>query len=94
MRAATSDLVARPDTGVRDFLFRHACELLENKEIIELGLGSGEVVTGLLGVSLTGKIRGYEIEPASYKCACQLIDANSTSISPHPTAISFSTAPW
>jgi hypothetical protein len=65
---------------VRDFLFRYAYELLENKEIIELGVGTGETIAELLRYhSFTGKIRGYEIDPASYDCACQLIDANSVS---------------
>jgi hypothetical protein len=65
---------------VRDFLFRHTYELLENKEIIELGVGTGETIAELFRYhSFTGKIRGYEIDPASYECACQLIDVNSVS---------------
>ena len=48
---------------VRDFLFRYGYELLENKEIVELGVGTGETIAELLRYhGFTGKIRGYEID--------------------------------
>lgn len=89
----TGDTAAPPDTVfrdreesefyaqcVRDFLFRHGYELLENKEIIELGVGTGETIVELFRYhGFTGKIRGYEIDSASYECARQLVDANSVS---------------
>ena len=60
---------------VRDFLFRHGYELLENKDIVELGVGTGETIAELLRYhDFTGKIRGYEIDLASYNFARQLID--------------------
>lgn len=59
---------------VRDFLFRHGYELLENKEIVELGVGTGETIAELLKYhGFTGKIRGYEIDQDSYEYAHQLI---------------------
>jgi hypothetical protein len=65
---------------VRDFLFRHGYELLENKEIVELGVGTGETIAELFKYhGFTGTICGYEIDPASYECALQLIDAHSVS---------------
>jgi hypothetical protein len=65
---------------VRDFLFRHSYELLENKDIVELGVGTGETIAELLKYhDFTGKIRGYEIDRASYEYARQLIDAHSVS---------------
>ena len=65
---------------VRDFLFRHGYELLEDKEIVELGVGTGETIAELLKYhGFTGKIRGYEIDGASYEYARRLIDAHSVS---------------
>jgi hypothetical protein len=59
---------------VRDFLFRHGYELLENKEIVELGVGTGETIAELLKYhDFTGKIRGYEIDRDSYEYADRLI---------------------
>lgn len=59
---------------VRDFLFRYGYELLENKEIVELGVGTGETIVELLKYhDFVGKINGYEIDRASYECAQKLI---------------------
>lgn len=58
---------------VRDFLFRNAYELLENKDIVELGVGTGETIVELLNYHrFTGKIRGYEIDQDSYDYADRL----------------------
>ncbi|HEY2575569.1 MAG TPA: hypothetical protein VGI74_04610 [Streptosporangiaceae bacterium] len=58
---------------VRDFLFRNAYELLENKDIVELGVGTGETIAELLKYHrFTGKIRGYEIDQDSYDYADKL----------------------
>ena len=63
---------------VRDFLFRHGYELLENKEIVELGVGSGETITELLRYhGFTGKIQGYEIDSASYQHAFRLVEEHA-----------------
>jgi methylase of polypeptide subunit release factors len=63
---------------VRDFLFRHGYELLKNKEIVELGVGTGETIAELLKYhDFTGKINGYEIDQASYEYARQVIVDNS-----------------
>ncbi len=65
---------------VRDFLLRHGYELLENKEIVELGIGTGETIVDLLKYhGFTGKIRGYEIHRESYEYAHQLIEARTVS---------------
>lgn len=59
---------------VRDFLFRHGYELLENKEVVELGVGTGETIVELLKYhDFTGKINGYEIDRASYEYAQKVI---------------------
>ena len=59
---------------VRDFLFRHGYELLENKEIVELGVGTGETIVELLKYhDFTGKINGYEVDQASYEYAQKVI---------------------
>ena len=59
---------------VRDFLFRHGYELLENKEVVELGVGTGETIVELLKYHhFTGKINGYEIDRASYEYAQNVI---------------------
>jgi len=63
---------------VRDFLFRHGYELLENKEIVELGVGTGETIVELLKYhDFAGKINGYEIDRASYEYARKVIVDNS-----------------
>src|SRR5215469_11435819 len=63
---------------VRDFLFRHGYELLENKEIVELGVGTGETIVELLKYhDFTGKINGYEIDRASYEYAQKVIADHS-----------------
>jgi methylase of polypeptide subunit release factors len=63
---------------VRDFLFRHGYELLENKEVVELGVGTGETIVELLKChNFTGKINGYEIDQASYEYAQNVILAHS-----------------
>ncbi len=63
---------------VRDFLFRHGYELLENKEIVELGVGTGETIVELLKYyDFTGKINGYEIDRASYEYAQKVIVEHS-----------------
>lgn len=60
---------------VRDFLFRHSYELLENKEIVELGVGTGETIVELFKYhGFTGNIRGYEIDRDSYEYAHQLVE--------------------
>jgi hypothetical protein len=65
---------------VRDFLLRHSYELLEDKEIVELGVGTGETMAELLKYhGFTGKIRGYEIDRASYEYACKLVDNRAVS---------------
>ena len=59
---------------VRDFLFRHGYELLENKEVVELGVGTGETIVELIKYhDFTGKINGYEIDRASYEYAQNVI---------------------
>jgi hypothetical protein len=63
---------------VRDFLFRHSYELLENKDIVELGVGTGETIAELLRYhDFTGKIRGYEIDRASYDYARRLVEEHA-----------------
>ena len=65
---------------VRDFLFRHGYDLLENKDIVELGVGTGETIVELLKYhTFTGKIHGYEIQEKSYEYAQRLVDDNSVS---------------
>jgi hypothetical protein len=65
---------------VRDFLLRHSYELLEDKEIVELGVGTGETIAELLKYhGFTGKIRGYEIDRASYEYARKLVDDRAVS---------------
>jgi len=65
---------------VRDFLFRYGYKLLENKDIVELGVGTGETIAELLKYhGFTGKIRGYEIDQASYEYASELIEQLSVS---------------
>jgi len=65
---------------VRDFLLRHSYELLEDKEIVELGVGTGETIAELLRYhGFTGKIRGYEIDRASYEYARKLVDDRAVS---------------
>jgi methylase of polypeptide subunit release factors len=59
---------------VRDFLFRHGYDLLENKEIVELGVGTGETIVELIKYhQFIGKINGYEIDRASYEYAQKVI---------------------
>ena len=61
---------------VRDFLFRHGYELLEDKEVVELGVGTGETIAELLKYhDFTGKISGYEIDRPSFEYA-QAVVAN------------------
>jgi hypothetical protein len=63
---------------VRDFFFRHGYELLKNKEIVELGVGTGETIAELLKYhNFTGKIKGYEIDRASYEYAQKVITDHS-----------------
>jgi hypothetical protein len=65
---------------VRDFLFRHGYELLKNKEIIELGVGTGETIVELLKYhGFTGKIQGYEIDRASFEYAHHLVEKHAVS---------------
>jgi SAM-dependent methyltransferase len=65
---------------VRDFLLRHSYELLEDKEIVELGVGTGETIAELLKYhGFTGKVRGYEIDRASYEYARKLVDDRAVS---------------
>lgn len=63
---------------VRDFLFRHGYELLENKEVVELGVGTGETIAELIKYhDFTGKITGYEIDAASFEYAQQVVSDHS-----------------
>ena len=63
---------------VRDFFFRHGYDLLKNKEIVELGVGTGETIAELLKYhNFTGEINGYEIDRASYEYAQKVIAAHS-----------------
>ncbi len=65
---------------VRDFLFRHGYELVENKEIVELGVGTGETIVELLKYhDFAGKIRGYEIQRESYEYAHRLVEDHAVS---------------
>lgn len=65
---------------VRDFLFRYGYERLEVKEIVELGVGTGETIVELLKYhTFAAKIRGYEIHEPSYRYACDFVEANSIS---------------
>jgi methylase of polypeptide subunit release factors len=62
---------------VRDFLFRHSYELLENKEVVELGVGTGETIVELLKYhDFNAKIRGYEIHAESCERAQRLVEDN------------------
>jgi hypothetical protein len=80
--AASSDTIFRDREEsefyaqcVRDFLFRYGYELLENKEIVELGVGTGETIIELLKYhGFTGKIHGYEIDKNSFDYAHQLVE--------------------
>ena len=63
---------------VRDFLFRHGYELLVDKEVVELGVGTGETIAELLKYhDFTGKINGYEIDRPSYEYARKVIVSRS-----------------
>jgi methylase of polypeptide subunit release factors len=63
---------------VRDFLFRHGYELLENKEVVELGVGTGETIAELIKYhDFTGKITGYEIDADSFEYAQQVLTDQS-----------------
>jgi methylase of polypeptide subunit release factors len=63
---------------VRDFLFRHGYDLLESKEVVELGVGTGETIIELLNYhGFSGKIRGYEIHQESFRVARELVEANA-----------------
>lgn len=65
---------------VRDFLFRYGYERLEVKEVVELGVGTGETIVELLKYhSFAAKIRGYEIHGPSYQYAQRVVEANSIS---------------
>lgn len=76
MLAGRSSTIAR-NLSLRaacpEFSFRHAYELLENKEIVELGVGTGETIVELKYHYFTGKISGYEIDRASYEYAQKVI---------------------
>lgn len=63
---------------VRDFLFRHGYELLEDKEVVELGVGTGETIAELLKYhDFTGKINGYEIDRPSFEYAQKVVVKHS-----------------
>lgn len=65
---------------VRDFLFRYGYERLEIKEVVELGVGTGETIVELLKYhSFAAKIRGYEIHAPSFRYAQDLVERNSIS---------------
>src|SRR6266542_7063491 len=65
---------------VRDFLFRYGYERLEVKEIVELGVGTGETIVELLKYhTFAAKIRGYEIQRESYEYAHRLVEDHAVS---------------
>jgi len=65
---------------VRDFLFRYGYELLSNKDIFELGVGTGETIVELLQHhNFEGKIRGYEIQQDSFQYARILVEGHRVS---------------
>lgn len=65
---------------VRDFLFRRGYESLENKEVVELGVGSGESIVDLIRRhEFHGKIRGFEIHWDSYQGARRLTEESGVS---------------